>query len=102
VDTYGLCVIVHLMLHNTYMEIDKTPSLGGYLYQPKSPFKRYQKVDLWKKLFTDLLNNDDDGEHLKILGNLRKSFEDYMCSNPHLIKQLKQSLTKQRISMCSS
>ncbi|KAF5786088.1 putative protein kinase BUB family [Helianthus annuus] len=102
VDTYGLCVIVHLMLHNTYMEIDKTPSLGGYSYQPKSPFKRYQKVDLWKKLFTDLLNNDNDEEHLKILGNLRKSFEDYMCSNAHLIKQLKQSLTKQRISMCSS
>ncbi|KAL8188767.1 hypothetical protein R6Q57_029787 [Mikania cordata] len=102
VDTYGLCVIVHLMLHNTYMEIDKKPSHGGYSYQPKSPFKRYHKVDLWKKLFTDLLNNFNDEEHLKILGSLRKSFQDYMCSNPHLIKQLKHSLTKQRISMCSS
>ncbi|XP_076937821.1 mitotic checkpoint serine/threonine-protein kinase BUB1-like [Bidens hawaiensis] len=102
VDTYGLCVIVHLMLHNTYMEIDKKPSPDGYSYLPKVPFKRYQKVDLWKKLFTDLLNNDNDEEHLKILGNLRKSFQDYMCSNPHLIRQLKQLLTKQRISMCSS
>ncbi|KAK9078073.1 hypothetical protein SSX86_002130 [Deinandra increscens subsp. villosa] len=102
VDTYGLCVIVHLMLHNTYLEIDKKPSPDGYSYQPKSPFKRYQQVDLWKKLFMDLLNNDDDDEHLTILGSLRKSFQDYMCSNPHLIKQLKQSLTKQRISMCSS
>ncbi|KAI3802254.1 hypothetical protein L1987_30384 [Smallanthus sonchifolius] len=105
VDTYGLCVIVHLMLHNTYMEIEKKPSPnapGGYSYQAKSPFKRYQKVDLWKKLFRDLLNNDNDEEHLKILGSLRKSFQDYMCSNPHLIKQLKQSLAKQRISMCSS
>nr|XP_043626262.1 mitotic checkpoint serine/threonine-protein kinase BUB1 isoform X2 [Erigeron canadensis] len=104
VDTYGLCVIVHLMLHNSYnMEIEKKASAdGGYSYQPKSPFKRYQKVELWRKLFTDLLNNDNDEEHLKILGNLRTSFQDYMCSNPHLIKQLKKSLTKQRISMCSS
>ncbi|PQQ10512.1 mitotic checkpoint serine/threonine-protein kinase BUB1 [Prunus yedoensis var. nudiflora] len=23
VDTYGLCVVVHLMLHNSYMEIEK-------------------------------------------------------------------------------
>ena len=42
VDTYGLCVIVHMMLHNSYMAIEKKPSFdGGYIYQPKSPFKRY-------------------------------------------------------------
>ncbi|KAL4585270.1 hypothetical protein LXL04_009886 [Taraxacum kok-saghyz] len=103
VDTYGLCVIVHMMLHNSYMEIEKKPSLdGGYSYQPKLPFKRYQKVELWKKLFEELLNHDGEEEHLKILGNLKTSFQDYMCSNPQLIKQLKQSLTKQRNLMCSS
>lgn len=41
VDTYGLCVIVHMMLHNSYMEIDKKPSPdGGYVYLPKSSLKR--------------------------------------------------------------
>ncbi|KAI3718442.1 hypothetical protein L6452_19313 [Arctium lappa] len=104
VDTYGLCVIVHMMLHNSYMEIEKKASPdGGYTYQPKLPFKRYQKVELWKKLFADLLNHDhEEDEHLKILANLKISFQDYMLSNPQLIKQLKQSLAKQRISMCSS
>ncbi|CAI9089357.1 OLC1v1023922C4 [Oldenlandia corymbosa var. corymbosa] len=41
VDAYGLCVIVHLMLHDSYMELEKRPSRGGdYIYQPKKPFKR--------------------------------------------------------------
>ncbi|XP_071701207.1 mitotic checkpoint serine/threonine-protein kinase BUB1 [Rutidosis leptorrhynchoides] len=104
VDTYGLCVIVHLMLHNSYnMEIEKKASPdGSYLYQPKSPFKRYHKVELWKKLFLDLLNHDHEEGYLKMLVNLKTTFQDYMCSNPLLIKQLKQALAKQRISMGSS
>lgn len=41
-DTYGMCVIVHMMLHNSYMAIEKKASLdGGYVYQPKSHYKRY-------------------------------------------------------------
>ncbi|KAL5978669.1 protein kinase [Asimina triloba] len=41
VDTYGLCVIVHMMLHGTYMTIDKKVAQdGSYLYEPKSPLKR--------------------------------------------------------------
>lgn len=41
VDTYGLCVVVHMMLHSSYMEIYKKPSPdGGYVYQPKASFKR--------------------------------------------------------------
>ncbi|KAL2937826.1 Mitotic checkpoint serine/threonine-protein kinase BUB1 [Bienertia sinuspersici] len=40
VDTYGLCVIVHVMLHNKYMEIEKTASSdGGYYHLPRLPFK---------------------------------------------------------------
>ncbi|OAY84785.1 Mitotic checkpoint serine/threonine-protein kinase BUB1 [Ananas comosus] len=42
VDTYGLCVIAHMMLHGTYMSIEKkTNADGSYLYQPKSSLKRY-------------------------------------------------------------
>lgn len=41
VDAYGLCVVVHMMLHNLYMEIEKKTSPGGgYIYQPKTNFKR--------------------------------------------------------------
>ena len=41
VDTYGLCVIVHMMLHNSYMETEKKmSSSGSYINLPKAPFKR--------------------------------------------------------------
>ncbi|KAE9457694.1 hypothetical protein C3L33_10423, partial [Rhododendron williamsianum] len=103
VDTYGLCVIVHMMLHNSYMEIDKKSSSdGGYLYLPKSSFKRYWQVDLWKNLFTKLLNANPSENHKELLKNLRESFQDYICSNPSLIKKLKQLLVKQRTSLCSA
>lgn len=39
---YGLCVVVHMMLHNSYMEIEKKASPDGtFFYQPKSHFKRF-------------------------------------------------------------
>ncbi|KAF6141914.1 hypothetical protein GIB67_037882 [Kingdonia uniflora] len=41
VDIYGLCVVVHMMLHGTYMAIEKAVSPdGSYLYQTKSSLKR--------------------------------------------------------------
>ncbi|PON34834.1 Serine/threonine protein kinase [Parasponia andersonii] len=99
VDTYGLCVIVHMMLHNCYMEIQEKPSPdGGYIYLPKSPFKRYWNVDLWKNFFTKLLNNCPGSNDKNLLQDLRESFQGYMCSNPQLIKKLKELLLKQRAS----
>ncbi|PON74852.1 Mitotic spindle checkpoint protein Bub1/Mad [Trema orientale] len=103
VDTYGLCVIVHMMLHNSYMEIQEKPSPdGGYIYLPKSPFKRYWNVDLWKNFFTKLLNNCPGNNERNLLQDLRESFQDYMCSNPQLIRKLKELLLKQRASLCSA
>ncbi|XP_052208011.1 mitotic checkpoint serine/threonine-protein kinase BUB1 [Diospyros lotus] len=103
VDTYGLCVIVHMMLHNSYMEIQKkTFSDGTHLYQPKSSFKRYWQVQLWSDLFTKLLNINPNEDHKELLRNLRESFQDYMCSNPQFIRKLKQLLVKQRTSLCSA
>lgn len=152
VDTYGLCVIVHMMLHGSYMEIEeKASSDGGHIYLPKTPFKRYffqycllghfifhakiithtQKMlislplsafthfffslsglyyafcfrywnaDLWKNLFTKLLNNHGDNNK-ELLQNLRESFQDYMCSNPQMVRKLKELLAKQRASLCSN
>ncbi|KAL3647108.1 protein kinase [Castilleja foliolosa] len=103
VDIYGLCVIVHMMLHNSYMEIEKRASLdGSFDYQPKSHYKRYWQVDLWKNLFSKLLNYDPAEDHLKLLQSLRESFQEYMCSDPKLVKKLRQLLLKQRTSLCSA
>ncbi|KAL0001972.1 hypothetical protein SO802_015753 [Lithocarpus litseifolius] len=102
VDTYGLCAVVHMMLHNSYMKIEKKASSdGGYIYLPKSPFKRYW-IDLWRDFFTKLLNMSPGCDHIKLLQNLRESFQDYMCSQPQLIKKLKELLVKQRASLCSA
>ncbi|OMP08960.1 hypothetical protein COLO4_05950 [Corchorus olitorius] len=101
-DTYGLCVIVHMMLHNTYMEIEKKASDGGNIYLPKSSFKRYWNVDLWKNLFQKLLNVSPGNNDTELLHSLRKSFLDYMDNNPPLVRKLKELLLKQRASLCSA
>ncbi|CAL8136276.1 unnamed protein product [Prunus armeniaca] len=82
VDTYGLCV-VHLMLHNSYMEIEKKLSPeGGYINQSKSSFE-----------------SGPHANYKKLLQDLRESFQDYMCSDPLLIKKLSGLLVKQRATM---
>ncbi|KAJ6733993.1 MITOTIC CHECKPOINT SERINE/THREONINE-PROTEIN KINASE BUB1 [Salix koriyanagi] len=101
VDTYGLCVVIHMMLHHSYMEIvKKGTSDGGYVYLPKAPFKRYWS-DLWKDLFTKLLNNNC-GNDCELLRSLRKSFEDYLHSDDKLLRKLKELLAKQRLLLCSA
>ncbi|GMH12102.1 hypothetical protein Nepgr_013943 [Nepenthes gracilis] len=103
VDTYGLCVIAHMMLHGSYMEIEKKASSDrGYVYLPKASFKRYWNVDLWKSLFGRLLNLNPSEDHKKILRDLRVAFQDFICSNPPMMKKLKQLLLKQKASLCSS
>ncbi|XP_028761683.1 mitotic checkpoint serine/threonine-protein kinase BUB1 [Neltuma alba] len=103
VDAYGLCAVVHLMLHNAYMEIVKKESSdGGHVYLPRLPFKRYWNVELWKTFFTKMLNQYPGNDDRRLLQELRKSFEEYMGSNPQLIKKLKELLVKQRSSLCSA
>lgn len=103
VDTYGLCVIVHMMLHGSYMEIEKQASPnGGYFYFPKSSLKRYWNTKLWENLFKTLINSQPSDDHQKTLRELRESFQHYMLSNPSLIDKLRQSLLKQRSSLCSA
>ncbi|ONK74931.1 uncharacterized protein A4U43_C03F11580 [Asparagus officinalis] len=103
VDTYGLCVNVHMMLHGQYMSIEKKITAdGSYIYQPKLPFKRYWKTDLWKNLFSTLLNVQTNQSDVQLLRNLRKSFEDYLYNNRQLMQNLKKLLMKQKASLCSS
>lgn len=100
VDTYGLCSIVHMMLHGSYMELVKrTDPAGDCLYHPKAAFKRYWNGGLWKKLFMTLLNVKSCQENPD-LSILRKEFEDHLSSSPQLKKKLKQLLMKQRTVMC--
>ncbi|QHO05779.1 hypothetical protein HN51_064762 [Arachis hypogaea] len=101
VDAYGLCVVVHMMLHNCYMEIAKEESSdGGYMYLPKQRFKRYWNVALWKNFFTKMLNQYPGNDDRRLLQELKKSFQDYISSDPKMIKTLRELLAKQRTSMC--
>ncbi|WOL05218.1 hypothetical protein Cni_G13945 [Canna indica] len=103
VDTYCLCVVVHMMLHGTYMTIEKKLNLdGSYCYAPKSHLKRYWNTKLWEPLFSELLNKKSNDSDVLLLRTLRESFEKYMCDNPKLIKSLKHLLAKQKASLCSA
>ncbi|KAL5730430.1 non-specific serine/threonine protein kinase [Ranunculus cassubicifolius] len=104
VDTYGLCGIVHMMLHGSFMTVEKVSSSEGkYLYQPnKAPLKRYYDVDLWVNLFTKLLNVNPEDDHVAKLQSLRHSFEEYINSSPQLIKKLIELLKKQKASLCAA
>ncbi|CAH2051134.1 unnamed protein product [Thlaspi arvense] len=64
--------------------------------------RRYWNVDLWKELFTRLLNRETCGDDTETLRNLRKSMEEYVCSDPKLMNKLNELLAKQRVSLCSS
>ncbi|KAI0497908.1 hypothetical protein KFK09_021146 [Dendrobium nobile] len=100
VDTYGLCVIVHMMLHGSYMTLEKKAKPDGSArYQPKKPFKRYWKVELWSNLFSTLLNNRSNESDVMLLQSLRKSFEDHICNNQQMINQLKHLLARQKSSL---
>uniref|UniRef100_A0A0A9DTH5 Uncharacterized protein n=1 Tax=Arundo donax TaxID=35708 RepID=A0A0A9DTH5_ARUDO len=103
VDTYGLCAIAHMMLHGAPMSIEKAPRAGGgYEYLPKQPFKRYWNAELWKNLFSKLLNAPSCGSDVTALRSLRASFREYLCGNRQLIGKLNQQLAKQKASLCSS
>ncbi|XP_058735217.1 mitotic checkpoint serine/threonine-protein kinase BUB1-like [Vicia villosa] len=103
VDAYGLCGVVHVMLHNSYMQIVKKESPdGGSAYHPRLPFKRYWNIELWKNFFSKMLNNYPCHDDKRLLQELKKSFEDYMKSDPQRIRKLKELLAKQRVSLCSA
>jgi len=62
----------------------------------------YWNIELWKSFFTKMLNQYPHDDDRSLLHDLKKSFQDYMASNPQLIKKLKELLSRQRASMCSA
>ncbi|KAI4385030.1 hypothetical protein MLD38_003101 [Melastoma candidum] len=103
VDIYGFCVVVHMMLHGSYLEVErKTNQDGSFFYEPKSPCKRYWNVDLWRNLFTKLLNTGKVEDEVAVLRSIRQSFEEHLNSNKDLIRKLKDLLAKQKMSLLSA
>lgn len=49
-----------------------------------------------------LLNRETCEDDTETLRDIRKSMEEYVCSDPKLMKQLNELLAKQRVSLCSS
>jgi checkpoint serine/threonine-protein kinase len=62
----------------------------------------YWNVELWKTFFTKMLNDYPGHDDRKLLQELKKSFQDYISSDPQRIKKLKELLAKQRVSLCSA
>ncbi|CAN0896797.1 Mitotic checkpoint serine/threonine-protein kinase BUB1 [Linum grandiflorum] len=101
-DSYNLCAVVHTMIHGSYMHLEtKHTSDAGDIYMPRASVKRYWNSKLWEKLFKQLLNNAPHDDKI-LLHDLRVEFQEYLSSDPKLLRTLKELLTKQRLSLCSS
>jgi len=94
VDIFGICCVVHALLHGRYMEIETDKTTGQY--KPLEPFKRYWNVALWQKLFSTLLNITQEQctvETLSsILSSLRSEFEQQLATTNLSVLLAKQHI----------
>ncbi|XP_076448579.1 mitotic checkpoint serine/threonine-protein kinase BUB1-like [Babylonia areolata] len=79
-DMFGLAGSVHVLVFGQYMKVYNSQDQ----WHMTSSFQRKWKVDLWKKLFHQLLNIADCSEQPD-LASLRREFEDHFMTNlaPH-------------------
>ncbi|CAJ0913565.1 1944_t:CDS:2 [Entrophospora sp. SA101] len=84
-DYYGLAGVIYCMLHNEYLQVTQTHiNNDGYDCNIDN-----SNMDLWKRLFDILLNSssllrsidNDDGDLLLELKEIRKEFENYLVEN---------------------
>ncbi|PRP89065.1 hypothetical protein PROFUN_02343 [Planoprotostelium fungivorum] len=95
VDLFGVCGVIHTMLHNEYMRVEKGEN-GRY--KCKSGMKRYWQGDVWNSLFDDLLNVESC-DHIPRVDVHVKRMEEYLTkSKGNTIKTL---LTRQNMEMSS-
>eukprot|EP00026_Physarum_polycephalum_P000613 Phypoly_transcript_00614.p1 GENE.Phypoly_transcript_00614~~Phypoly_transcript_00614.p1 ORF type:complete len:1365 (+),score=324.67 Phypoly_transcript_00614:110-4204(+) len=97
IDTYGLCGIIHCLLHGTYMEVSEQNVAGSNLFRPNLPFRRYWQGALWTQLFDQLLNIHDCHPRPS-LTPLRQTFENYLTSNPSKIRDINMALSKRKFN----
>ncbi|KAK7113817.1 hypothetical protein V1264_013030 [Littorina saxatilis] len=75
-DLFGLVGTLHVLVFGQYMKV--YCSQGQW--HMTSSFQRKWKVELWKKLFHQLLNVPDCDQQPD-LGALRREFEDHFITN---------------------
>ena len=87
IDTYGLCGVIHCLLHGTYMEVSEQNVGGSNRFRPKLPFRRYWQGALWTQLFDQLLNISACHPRPS-LTPLRQTFENFLLANPLKIRDI--------------
>lgn len=95
-DYHGVLNIIHELLHGAPMGAVAVDNDTARIV-PSKPFRRFWQLDLWTRLFDDLLNTAP-GEQADV-AKLREGFETYFARNPFKAKSLKNSLVKQDIKL---
>lgn len=93
-DLFGICGVVHCLLHGTFLEVTKDPRTKDAM--PRTPFKRYHQADLWRPLFRDFLNVPDC-DHIPDVSQHRRRFEEHLKKNLPKAKAIKTLLARQAI-----
>lgn len=96
-DIYGMLNVVHCLLHNDYMEVEQD---DNQKWMPRKKFKRYWQQDMWKLLFSNLLNIRDC-DSIPPLRVYREAMENYLYDPQVKERQLslQRSLHKQNLMM---
>ena len=95
IDTYGVCVCAHILLHGSYLDVIKDPKSNRW--QPTKPFRRYWQHNLWAILFDSFLNMKapvNINEYACMVKQIRINFDLYL-SNKKRKSELISILTKQ-------
>jgi checkpoint serine/threonine-protein kinase len=113
-DLFGLCGVIHCMLHGNYMETvldgrtnELRPKVSmsalslRRLMPTQDAIKRYWQGDLWKPLFRDLLNVHGC-TNMPDLAKHRAAFENFLHTNSTKRKAVKTLLIKQNIMLFES
>jgi len=94
IDIFGICAVVHCLLHDSYMDIVQDPKTERW--RAKEPFKRYWQTDLWEELFDTMLNIPDCNS-IPSLSVYRTKLENHLLKDPAKMKSIKHSLARQNI-----
>lgn len=78
IDTYGVCVCAHTLLHGSYLNIIRERNSENW--QPVTNLRRYWQKELWKTLF-DFVNMRAPvkrNDYLQRLNHTIKLFDSYL------------------------
>jgi hypothetical protein len=87
IDAFGLCAVLHVLLHGEYMRVVTDPRTGRY--RAKEPFKRYWQTALWESVFDALLNPDGAP-----VAEVQQSIEGLLKANDSIARRVRTQLAK--------